>query len=334
MAVVTKIDMDNGSFPIAKDSLRTLAKTKISGAHRAIIDVIWMETYGWYDEKSSHEDKLKRRKTVAQIPHDVFVNETWMDKSTVSRRLNDLVKWGIVIRDKNTSPFSYSFNVHVANWSPEVFRETKVAKPVNSLTTSQQLTGLQDGKQFNNLSTNSLTTCQPTVDRIVNCCQAQTQSHQALQPPLNNIKEIYKESTTPLPPPRGNCGVGVLKDDEKKNDEITNEDVYDFYQNNFGTISSFMAEKIDCMCEDIGSAMVIEAMKIAVTNGARRLNYVESIINRWLAVNIRSPADITRDREEWKQKASGGNNFRNAKNISKPPDAAQLQKQFKEVLGC
>lgn len=179
MDIVSKIDMDNGNFPIAKDALRSLAKTKISGAHRAIIDVIWMETYGWHDEGSPYKDKIKQRKTVAKIPHEVFVNETWMDKSTVSRRLNELVGWGIVIRDKNTSPYSYSFNVNVSEWSPEVFRDTKIAKPyvdkpLNSLTSCQRLTDLQDSKQFNNQSTNSLTSCQPTVDYPVNSCNAES----------------------------------------------------------------------------------------------------------------------------------------------------------------
>lgn len=179
MDIVSKIDMDNGNFPIAKDALRSLAKTKISGAHRAIIDVIWMETYGWHDEGSPYKDKIKQRKTVAKIPHEVFVNETWMDKSTVSRRLNELVGWGIVIRDKNTSPYSYSFNVNVSEWSPEVFRDTKIAKPyvdkpLNSLTSCQRLTDLQDSKQFNNQSTNSLTSCQPNVDYPVNSCNAES----------------------------------------------------------------------------------------------------------------------------------------------------------------
>ena len=190
MSLVAKIDMDNGSFPLAKDALRSLAKTKISGAHRAIIDVIWMETYGWHDPQSSHKDKLKRRKTVAQISYDVFINETWMDKSTISRKLNELVKWGIVIRNKNTNPFSYSFNVQVADWSPEVFRNTKVAQTVNSLQDGKQLTGLQDDQQFNEQSTKSLTNSQQKVDRTVNSCQPQSQERRGLEPSLNNINNI------------------------------------------------------------------------------------------------------------------------------------------------
>lgn len=146
-------------------------------------------------------------------------------------------------------------------------------------------------------------------------------------------------STTPLPPPGENCGGGDFKNSEKEPEgELESKEVgevYDFYQNNFGTISPFIAQKIGDMVDTIGPAMVVEAMKIAITNGARRLNYVEAIIGRWVATNIRSPADIVQDEERHKQntKNSDLDSFRNVKNISKPPDIKKLEEQFREVLG-
>ncbi|WP_213997014.1 replication protein [Tepidanaerobacter syntrophicus] len=157
-----------------------------------------------------------------------------------------------------------------------------------------------------------------------------------LDPQERQYKDNIKDSTTPLPPPEENCGGGDFENNEEEPDEPKEiGEVYDFYQNNFGTISPFIAQKIGDMVDAIGPAMVVEAMKIAITNGARRLNYVEAIIERWVATNIRSPADIVQDEERHKQntKNSDLDSFRNAKNISKPPDIKKLEEQFREVLG-
>ncbi|HHV32212.1 MAG TPA: DnaD domain protein, partial [Clostridiales bacterium] len=73
-------------------------------------------------------------------------------------------------------------------------------------------------------------------------------------------------------------------------DECAREDnPYFFYQNNFGTLSSFVAERIKALEEDIGSEMVIEAMKIAQLNKATSFKYVEAVVKNWLAKNIKTP---------------------------------------------
>ncbi len=185
MTYLTKIDMDNGSLPLAKDSLRALVKTKLSGAHRSIIDVIWLETYAWHDESSDHTEKIKKRRTHARIPYQVFVEETWMEKSVISRKLNELVDWNIIIRDKNTSPYTYSFNVHVDQWDKTIFRDTRVYRSVNSL---------QDSQQFTEQSTESLLDSQLGVDRTVNSLPLETPNCQGIADPLKKDKESIKES--------------------------------------------------------------------------------------------------------------------------------------------
>jgi len=188
--VITKIDMDNGSFPIAKDSLRVLAKTKLSGAHRAMIDVIWMETYGWPDHDNKHEQKNKQRKTSARIPHQVFADETQTDKTFISHKLNDLVNWGVITRDKNTVPYTYSFNVHVDRWDPSIFRTKNDNQAINSLSDSQQLFKQTTVDQSDNsLLNDQLELIEQTtrVDQIDNCCSPQTPISQGLAAPLNNI---------------------------------------------------------------------------------------------------------------------------------------------------
>jgi len=184
-----KIDMDNGNFPLAKDALRVLAKTTLSGSHQALIYVVWMETYGWHDSGSQYQEKIKQRRIVAQISHKTFMAETWLDKTTVSRRLNELVDWGVIIRDKNTTPFTYAFNPKVTQWSRELFRDTTIARTVNSL---------QDSQQLANVPTNSLQDDQLGVDRTVNSLQAETLDTAGVGGSLNKVlNKSLKKDTSP-----------------------------------------------------------------------------------------------------------------------------------------
>lgn len=85
-----------------------------------------------------------------------------------------------------------------------------------------------------------------------------------------------------------------IDDDE----ESAEKNPYVFYEHNFGTISPFIAERIKALEDDIGSAMVVEAMKIASLNRAKGLGYVETIVKDWLAKNIRDPSQIGSYKEQ------------------------------------
>ena len=177
MAIISKIDMDNGSFPLAKDAIRVLAKTKLSGAHRAIIDVIWLETYGWYDENNQHDAKIKKRKTSARIVYQTFIDETCMGKTNISSRVNELIIWGVIIRDKNTNPYTYSFNVNVDQWDPKIFRGASVARP-DDTELCEQITVMR--------TDNSYEDDEQGVMRMHNSYAVEPTEISALDPLLNN----------------------------------------------------------------------------------------------------------------------------------------------------
>jgi hypothetical protein len=192
MAAISKIDMDNGSFPLAKDALRTLAKTKLSGAHRAIIDVIWLETYGWYDESSQYEPKLKKRKTSARIPYQTFINETYIGKTNISCRVNELINWGVILRDKNTNPYTYSFNVNADQWDPKIFRGASVARPDDTelceqITVMQTDNSYEDSKQgVMRIDNKCYEDSEQQVMRIDNSYAVESPEILVLEPLLNN----------------------------------------------------------------------------------------------------------------------------------------------------
>ncbi len=119
-----KIDMDNGSFPYAKDIGRTLAKTILSPSHRAIIDCILDMTYGWYDPRSKKIDKLKKRKTKELITYRTFENFTGIMRNHLSKYILELVNWKVIKRREKGQYYIYSLNVNVSQWNKGIFRES------------------------------------------------------------------------------------------------------------------------------------------------------------------------------------------------------------------
>ncbi|MFH0732201.1 MAG: replication protein [Candidatus Omnitrophota bacterium] len=117
-----RIDMDDGYFPIARNLLLWLAKTKLSSSQRAVIDVILCQTYGFYERKSPNLQYIKKRRTKAKIPFSIFIKHTRLDKFSLCRAIKSLMNLGLIIVDKSCKPYTYSFNVEVAQWTVDIFR--------------------------------------------------------------------------------------------------------------------------------------------------------------------------------------------------------------------
>lgn len=120
-------------------------------------------------------------------------------------------------------------------------------------------------------------------------------------------KQRKEKKSTPPPPISSPSSIDVNVDinvDENTEEEeaaagaaAANCNPFRFYEENFGTLSPHIAERIEKLIGDIGPEMVVEAMKEAVANRARGIKYVEAIVNRWLANNIRSPAALEAERK-------------------------------------
>ena len=124
--IVDKIDMDNGNFPYAKDIGKTLAKTTLTGSHRAIIDCILDMTYGWYDPKSVKVQKLKKRKTKEQITYKDFENFTGIIRNNLSKYIKELINWKVIKRQEKGQYYLYSLNINVNQWDKGLFRESVI----------------------------------------------------------------------------------------------------------------------------------------------------------------------------------------------------------------
>lgn len=112
------------------------------------------------------------------------------------------------------------------------------------------------------------------------------------------------------------------------------DDVFNFYQQNFGTISPYMKDYLISLTKDYGDDLTLEAMKIAVENKARSIKYVNAVLRNWASEGIKTVDDIKAAEKERKRKKDtpAGNGFRRAKNISGTVDIDKLKEKFREVL--
>lgn len=124
-------------------------------------------------------------------------------------------------------------------------------------------------------------------------------------------KLIYKEGTKEIL----NRYLSIVKDPIKKNLKDNNiniiinkkeeekEKIIDFYNNNFGLITPYVAENIFSYLEDgLQQDLIIRAMEEAVSNNIRKWNYVETILNDCVNNQIKTLEQYTIKQREFKNK--------------------------------
>jgi DnaD/phage-associated family protein len=72
---------------------------------------------------------------------------------------------------------------------------------------------------------------------------------------------------------------------------VVSENVFNFYQQNFGPINSFMSESIGYWIDEAGEPLVIASMKVALEN-QKKWKYAEGVLKNWLNEGIKSVDQI------------------------------------------
>lgn len=95
----------NGFVRLANQTYEALAKYRIPGEARQVMDFIIRKTYGW-------------NKSEDVIPLSQFVVGTGLKKATVCRAINKLVHLKLIIKKDNDRGTSYRFNKDFDEWVP------------------------------------------------------------------------------------------------------------------------------------------------------------------------------------------------------------------------
>ena len=110
--IIANPQAENGYTKIANEIMEALAKIRISGEERQVLDVIIRKTYGY--------NKKKDWISISQ-----FVLATGLPKSSICRAINKLLTKNIIYKkvnaiDKkvNDIPLSYSFCKDFDKWKP------------------------------------------------------------------------------------------------------------------------------------------------------------------------------------------------------------------------
>nr|WP_309098454.1 DnaD domain protein [Fredinandcohnia onubensis] len=112
------------------------------------------------------------------------------------------------------------------------------------------------------------------------------------------IPEITTKITTEITSKTSSSSTDLQQNKEK-------EDPYRFFeQNGFGTIGSFLADKIKAWCTDLSDELLIEAMKLAVENSSKRWNYVEAVLRDWVDKGYQTLDDVNAARLAYKHQTN------------------------------
>lgn len=73
-----------------------------------------------------------------------------------------------------------------------------------------------------------------------------------------------------------------------RKNEISEQNVYQFYQQNFGVLTPIIGEKLADWIKDLGEDLVKEALTRTLMNNTRSFNYAEAIMREWHHNNIKT----------------------------------------------
>lgn len=109
---------ENGFTKLANELLEALARIRIPGEARQVLDVILRKTYGF----SKKEDVI----SLSQ-----FCSSTGIKKPNVIRVLKQLQTMNLIIKNDNANPQIYKFNKDYSGWRPLSKKITNVIKNDN-----------------------------------------------------------------------------------------------------------------------------------------------------------------------------------------------------------
>ncbi|MCU7201579.1 DnaD domain protein [Turicibacter sanguinis] len=74
----------------------------------------------------------------------------------------------------------------------------------------------------------------------------------------------------------------------EKSQKVVADNIYQFYQQNFGVLSPLVGEKLGGWVKDLGEELVKEALTKTLMNGSRNFSYAETIMREWYNKNIKT----------------------------------------------
>ena len=159
--------------------------------------------------------------------------------------------------------------------------------------------------------------------------QSSTQSSTQDSTPLNKLNKTKLNKSKV-----NSCSSYTEMSDEKyadKDDDKTTENVFEFYQKNFGLLSSFIQEDILYWIRDIGDGLVLEALKRALEQN-KEYGYAKKIMQSWVRKGIDSLEKAEAERVQFiRANEKRGNSYQRTGRVATVPDWVNNPNETKET---
>ena len=159
--------------------------------------------------------------------------------------------------------------------------------------------------------------------------QSGTQGSTQDSTPLNKLNKTKLNKSKV-----NSCSSYTEISDEKStdnDDNKTTENVFEFYQKNFGILSSFIQEDILYWIRDIGDELVLEALKRALEQN-KEYGYAKKIMQSWVRKGIDSLEKAEAERVQFiRANEKRGNSYQRTGRVATVPDWVNNPNETKET---
>ena len=251
---------------------------------------------------------------VASIRLELF---TQMSREGVQKARKELIERGLIeFKSNGTKAGSY--------------RLKKLYEDSTQVSTQTSTQGSTQDSTQTNAEIEPLSTPLPT--QLEKNTQTSTQS--STQGSTQDSTPLNKLNKTKLNKSKVNsCSSYTELNTEKSadNDDKTTENVFEFYQKNFGILSSFIQEDILYWIRDIGDELVLEALKRALEQN-KEYGYAKKIMQSWVRKGIDSLEKAEAERVQFiRANEKRGNSYQRTGRVANVPDWANKPNETKET---
>ncbi|WP_315006361.1 DnaD domain protein [uncultured Granulicatella sp.] len=260
---------------------------------------------------------------VASIRLELF---SQMSREGVQKARKELIERGLIeFKSNGTRAGSYRLK--------KLYEDSTQVSTKDSTQNSTQ-----DNTEIEPLSTNLPTqleknTQTSTQDSTQSSTQGSTQS--STQGSTQDSTPLNKQNKTKLNKSKLNSCSSYTEMSDKNSsdndDNKTTENVFEFYQKNFGILSSFIQEDILYWIRDIGDGLVLEALKRALEQN-KEYGYAKKIMQSWARKGIDSLEKAEAERVQFiRANEKRGNSYQRTGRVATVPDWANKPNETKET---
>ena len=260
---------------------------------------------------------------VASIRLELF---SQMSREGVQKARKELIERGLIeFKSNGTRAGSYRLKKLYED-STQVSTQTSTqVSPQDSTQISTQT----------NAEIEPLSTPLPTQLEKNTQMSTQNSTHSSTQGSPQDSTPLNKQNKTKLNKSKVNSCTSYTElnteNSADNDDNKATENVFEFYQKNFGILSSFIQEDILYWIRDIGDGLVLEALKRALEQN-KEYGYAKKIMQSWVRKGIDSLEKAEAERVQFiRANEKRGNSYQRTGRVATVPDWVNNPNDTKET---